>query len=41
LRHDVRGGMTQRRERRGIAVEVAGQLEMPLFFRQWCARLRV
>src|SRR2546425_6293844 len=39
LGHDVRGGMTQCRERRGIAVEVAGQLEMSLFFRQWCARL--
>ena len=38
LSHDVRGRMTQRRERRGIAVEVAGQLEVTIFFRQWCAR---
>jgi len=33
--------MTQRRERREIAVEVADQLEMSLFFRQWRARQSV
>src|SRR6266446_4812526 len=38
LGHDVRGGVAQRRERRGIAVELAGQLEVSLFFRQWRAR---
>ena len=38
LSHDVRGGMPEGRERRGIAVELAGQLEVALFFRQWCAR---
>ncbi len=38
LRHDVRRGVAQSRERRGIAVEIAGQLEVTIFFRQWCAR---
>jgi len=38
LGHDVRGGMAERRERRGIAVELAGQLEVALFFRQGFAR---
>ena len=33
LRHHVRGGVPQRRERRRIAVELAGQLEMSIFFR--------
>jgi len=33
--------MTQGRERRGIAVEIAGQLEVTIFFRQWCARQSV
>jgi hypothetical protein len=32
LGHHVRGGVSQSRERRGIAVELAGQLDMPLFF---------
>jgi hypothetical protein len=41
LRHDVRRGMPQGRERRRIAVEVAGQLEVTIFFRQWCARQSV
>jgi len=31
--------MAERRERRGIAVELAGQLEVALFFRQGFARL--
>src|SRR5712692_9062319 len=38
LGHHVRGGVPEGRERRGIAVELAGQLEMAFFFRQWCAR---
>ena len=33
LGHHVRGGVTQRGERRRVAVELAGQLEMSLFFR--------
>jgi hypothetical protein len=33
--------MPQGRERRRIAVEVAGQLEVTIFFRQWCARQSV
>ena len=33
LRHHVRGGVAQRGQRRRIAVEVAGQLEVSLFFR--------
>ena len=41
LRHHVRRGVAQDGERRGIAVEIAGQLEVSIFFRQWCARQSV
>src|SRR5947208_9442587 len=33
LGHDVRGGVTEGRERRRVAVELAGQPEMTIFFR--------